>query len=111
LTLKEQLEALDHVEKKQNELSVLMKKHREAIVLNHSPVQIGDIVKANQYSYNGRKIKIDTLFMKKVKRPISNGGDYYEFRASGHLITANGIGKARADWAKKVEIGVEDGAV
>lgn len=103
LTLKQQIDSLELLEKKQAQISQLMKEKRVICVSRYSPVQIGDVVRANQYSYSGRKIKIDRLIM--TKRG-SVSAPYYEFQGSGHIVNNNGdIGKPRADWAVKVVIG------
>ena len=64
-----------------------------------SPVQPGDIVKVNGYSYRGKEMRIKEVTVKR------RWGDRYEFYAKGPIIKADGTESLNSgEWTHPIDL-------
>ena len=81
------------ISQKISELRDLKDRISKEWVIAESPVQVGDIAKANGYAFEGQEILVDSVSVKDLYK------NEYCFRATGKVLKKDGIaGKKQAEW-------------
>ena len=97
-TLKEDIQKLRDIEAEITKLKKQLEIMAKAIVNSHAPVSVGDTVIVNSYSFSGKAMIVDHIYLTKHF-------DKLRWSAMGKVVKKDGsVGSNNGVWTQEVDI-------
>lgn len=98
-SLKEDVQKLKDIKKQITDIMAQRELCAEEIVRKHAPVKIGDIVETNGYSYQGKNMIVDHVYL------TEHFNGTFLWAATGRIIKNDGSpGNNNGKWSQEVDI-------